>query len=153
MVKLNAGSLYQHGECRGRLKECRCRLKKRCWTGTPVRQPSGTTFIALGRAQTLLQGLGGYTRRCADAPPRRNFTHIFEDCNPLHTPTPSIILLVKKKGVLYCSMQIKITKGYRRKAVERYKHIATCVAIFPVLGRSEERRKAPSPWLARQPGC
>ena len=28
MVKLNAGLLYQHGECQGRMKECRCRLKK-----------------------------------------------------------------------------------------------------------------------------
>src|SRR6185503_4241987 len=28
MIKLNAGLMYQHGECRGRLKECRCRLKK-----------------------------------------------------------------------------------------------------------------------------
>ena len=33
-------------------------------------------------------------------------------------------------------MQIKITKGYRREAIKRYKHIATYVAIFPVLGRS-----------------
>ena len=35
-------------------------------------------------------------------------------------------------------MQIKIAKGYRREAVERYKHVATYVAIFPVLGRSEQ---------------
>ena len=34
-------------------------------------------------------------------------------------------------------MRTKITKGYRLKAVEKYKRIATYVAIFPVLG--EER--------------
>jgi hypothetical protein len=72
-------------------------------------------------------------------------SHIFEACNPLHIPIPSIILPIKKKGGLYCSMQIKITKGYRREAVEIYKHVATYVAIFPVSGRSERRRKAPSP--------
>ena len=38
-------------------------------------------------------------------------------------------------------MQIKITKGYRREAVGRYKHVATYVAIFPVLGRSERATK------------
>ena len=27
------------------------------------------------------------------------------------------------------------------------------MAIFPVLGRSERRRKAPSPWLKQRPGC
>ena len=32
-------------------------------------------FIALGRVQTLLQGPGGYTRGCADAPHGGNFTH------------------------------------------------------------------------------
>ena len=31
-------------------------------------------------------------------------------------------------------MQTKITKGYRLEAVEKYKRIATCVVIFPVLG-------------------
>ena len=36
---------------------------------------------ALGRVFTLLQGLGGYTRGCADAPPRR-ILHKFERLNP-----------------------------------------------------------------------
>ena len=38
-------------------------------------------------------------------------------------------------------MQIKITKGYRREAVERYKHIATCVAIFLALGEASDEEK------------
>ena len=71
--------------------------------------------------------------------------HIFEGRNSLYTPIPSVILPVEEKGDFIAQMQIKITKGYRRKAVERYKHGATYVAIFPVLGRSERRRKAPSP--------
>ena len=35
-------------------------------------------------------------------------------------------------------MQIKITKGYRREAVGRYKHVATYVAIFPIWRRRAE---------------
>ena len=38
-------------------------------------------LIALGRVHALLQGLGGYTRGCTDAPPRRKF-HTFEGLNP-----------------------------------------------------------------------
>ena len=96
MVKLNTGSLYQHGECRRWLKECRCRLKKTL-DDHPGRQPSGTTFVALGRAQALLQGLGGYTRGCADAPPREETSHMFEGRNSLYTPIPSVILPVEGK--------------------------------------------------------
>ena len=33
-------------------------------------------------------------------------------------------------------VQIKIIKDYRREAIKRYKHVATYVAIFPVLGKS-----------------
>ena len=55
----------------------------------------------------------------------------------MYTPIPSVILPVEEKGDFIAQMQIKITKGYRREAIERYKHIATYVAIFPVLGRSE----------------
>ena len=36
-------------------------------------------------------------------------------------------------------LQTKIKKGHRLEAVEKYKRIATCVAIFLVLGRSERR--------------
>ena len=32
---------------------------------------TNTMLIALGRVFPLLQGLGGYTRRCADAPPQK----------------------------------------------------------------------------------
>ena len=64
-------------------------------------------------------------------------SHIFEDRNPLYIPIPSVILPVEEEGDFIAQMQIKITKGYRREANERYKHIATYVAIFPVLGRNE----------------
>ena len=64
---------------------------------------------------------------------------MFEGRNSLYAPIPSVILPVEDNGNFIAQMQIKITKGYRREAVERYKHIATCVAIFPVLGRSERR--------------
>ena len=49
-----------------------------------LRHPTDHTDImltALGRVPTLLQGLGGYTRGCADAPPRREL-HKFEELNP-----------------------------------------------------------------------
>ena len=62
---------------------------------------------------------------------------MFEGRNSLYTPIPSVILPVEEKGDFIAQMQIKITKGYRREAIERYKHIATYVAIFPVLGRNE----------------
>ena len=42
----------------------------------------------------------------------------------------------KEERELYCSMPIKVTKGHRRGAIEIYKHVATYVAIFPVLGKS-----------------
>ena len=62
---------------------------------------------------------------------------MFEGRNSLYTPIPSVILPVEEKGDFIAQMQIKITKGYRREAIERYKNIATYVAIFPVLGRNE----------------
>ena len=64
-------------------------------------------------------------------------SHIFEGRNSLYTHIPSVILPVEEKGDFIAQMQIKFTKGYRCEAVERYKHIATYVAIFPVLGRKE----------------
>ena len=114
---------------------------KRRWTATPVKQPSRTTFIALGRVQTLLQGLGGYTRGCADTPPFWKL-HTFEDQNLLQGWHPPIHLRTsspRRGRRLHWSLQTKITKGYWLKAVEKYKRTATCVAIFPVLGRSERR--------------
>ena len=63
----------------------------------------------------------------------------------MYTPIPSVILPVEEKGDFIAQIRIKITNGYRRESIERYKHIATYVAIFPVLGRSERRRKAPGP--------
>ena len=69
--------------------------------------------------------------------PAKVTSHIFEGRNSLYAPIPSIILPVEEKGDFIAQMQIKITKGYRREAIERYKHIATYVAIFPVLGRNE----------------
>ena len=69
--------------------------------------------------------------------PAKVTSHIFEGRNPMYTPIPSVILPVEEKGDFIAQTQIKITNGYRREAVERYKHIATYVAIFPVLGRSE----------------
>ena len=106
-----------------------------------MKQPSRATFIALGRVQTLLQGLGGYTRGCANAPPRRKL-HTFENQNPLQGLCPPIHFQSsspRRRRRLHCSLQTKITKGYRLKAIEKYKRVATCVAIFPVLGRSERR--------------
>ena len=64
-------------------------------------------------------------------------SHIYEDCNPLYIPNTLGHPPREGEKGLYCSMQTKITKGYRREAIERYKHIATYVAIFPVLGRNE----------------
>ena len=56
----------------------------------------------------------------------------------MYAPIPSVISSVGEKGgTLLLKMQIKITKGYRREAIERYKHDTTYVAIFPVLGRNE----------------
>ena len=54
----------------------------------------------------------------------------------MYTPIPSVILPVEEKGDFIAQMQIKITKGYRREAIERYKRAATYVAIFTVLGRN-----------------
>ena len=39
-------------------------------------------------------------------------------------------------------MQTRITKGYRLEAIEKYKRIATYVAIFPVLGEEREPMKS-----------
>ena len=55
----------------------------------------------------------------------------------MYTPIPSVILPAEEKGNFIAQMQIKITKSHRREAIKRYKHIATYVAIFPVLGRKE----------------
>ena len=61
---------------------------------------------------------------------------MFEGRNSMYTPIPSVVLPVEEKGDFIAQMQIKITKGYRREAIERYKHVATYVEIFPVLGKS-----------------
>ena len=50
------------------------------WLRHPI-DPSNATLTALGRVLPLLQGLGGYTRGCADAPPRKEL-HQFEGENP-----------------------------------------------------------------------
>ena len=42
---------------------------------------TNTMIITLGRVFPLLQGLGGYTRGCADAPPRKEL-HKLEEQNP-----------------------------------------------------------------------
>jgi len=42
---------------------------------------TNTMLTALGRVLPLLQGLGGYTRECADAPPQKEL-HKFEGPNP-----------------------------------------------------------------------
>ena len=64
----------------------------------------------------------------------------------MYTPIPLVILPVEEKGDFITQMRIKITNGYQREAIERYKHVATYVAIFPVLGGAsdEERHRAPS---------
>ena len=54
----------------------------------------------------------------------------------MYTPIPLVTLPIEEDGDFMAQIQIKITNGYRREAIERYKHIATYVAIFPVLGRS-----------------
>ena len=69
--------------------------------------------------------------------PAKVTSHIFEGRNPMYAPIPSVISSVGEKGDFIAQVQIKITKGYRREAIERYKHIATYVAIFPVLGRNK----------------
>ena len=81
--------------------------------------------------------------------PAKETPHIFEGRKPLYNPVPSVILPVKEKGTLL----LDANKDYRREAVKKYKHITTYVAIFPVLGRSERRRKAPISWLTQRPGC
>ena len=53
----------------------------------------------------------------------------------MYTPIPSVILPAEEKGDFIA--QMKITKGCRREAIERYKHVATYVSIFSVLGRNE----------------
>ena len=68
--------------------------------------------------------------------PAKVTSHIFEGRNPMYTPIPSVILPIEGKGDFIAQMQVKITNGYRREAIERYKHVATYVAIFPALGRS-----------------
>ena len=54
----------------------------------------------------------------------------------MYNPIPSVILPIEGKGDFIAQIQIKITNDYRREAIERYKHVATYMAIFPVLGRS-----------------
>ena len=101
-----------------------------------MKQPSGMTFIALGRVQTLLQGLGGYTCGCTDVPPRRKTSHIFEGCNPLYIPIPSVILPVKEKGALL----LDANKDYKGLPARSHRKVQTCCHLrgnFPCLG--EER--------------
>ena len=50
------------------------------WLRHPI-DHTNMMLIVLGRVFALLQGLGGYTRGCADAPPWREL-HKFEELNP-----------------------------------------------------------------------
>ena len=50
------------------------------WPYYPINH-TNTMLTALGRVFPLLQGLGGYTRGCADAPPRKEL-HKLEEQNP-----------------------------------------------------------------------
>ena len=69
--------------------------------------------------------------------PAEETPHMFEGRNSLYAPIPSVILPVEEDGDFIAQMQIKITNDCRREAIKRYKHNATYVAIFPVLGRNE----------------
>ena len=50
------------------------------WLHHPIYH-TNMMLTALGRVFPLLQGLGGYTRGCADAPPRKEL-HKLEEQNP-----------------------------------------------------------------------
>ena len=54
------------------------------WPCCPINS-TNVMFTALGRVFPLLQGLGGYTRGCTDAPPRRKL-HTFKDQIQLERP-------------------------------------------------------------------
>ena len=73
--------------------------------GRPSQQsyPAEQHFLALARVQTLLQGLGGYTRGCADAPPRKRLHTYSKVVNSMYAPVPSVIPSVGEEGGLYCS--------------------------------------------------
>ena len=66
---------------------------------------------------------------------------MFEGRNSLYTPIPSVILPIEEEGDFIAQMQVKITKGYRREAIKRYKHVATYVTIFPVLGVTSDKER------------
>ena len=111
---------------------------------TPVKQPSGANFIALGRVQTLLQGLGGYTHECADAPPTEETSHIFEDCNPLYIPIPSVNLPVKEKGTLLldANKDYKGLPARSRRKIQTHCHLR---GNFPCLGEEQAAKKGTEP--------
>src|SRR6185436_20279360 len=122
--------------------------------GQPPQQsyPVGQRLQPLDEHKLSSKSSGATPAGALTRPRENDFTHIQGSRLYEH---PSTLGDPPRKGErkLYCSMPIKVTKGHRRGAVERYKHVATYVAIFPVLGRSERRRKAPSPRLTQQRGC
>ena len=99
-------------------------------------QSSNIMLIALGRVFPLLQGLGGYTRGCALTRPHgKSFTNSRDK-----TPNKQAKGTLRQKNEDFIAfLQTKITKGHWLEAVEKYKRIATCVAIFLILGRSKRR--------------
>ena len=69
---------------------------------------------------------------------------MFEGRNSLYAPIPSVILPVEDNGDFIAQMQIKITNGYRREAIERYKrcHLR---GNFPCLGEELAAKKGTEP--------
>ena len=109
-----------------------------------MRQPSGAMFIALGRAQILLQGLGGYTIGCADAPPRRKlhtYSRVVTLCTSLYPRSSSPW---RRKGTLL----LNANKDYKglpargRRKIQTHCHLR---GNFPCLGEERVTKKGTEP--------
>ena len=101
-------------------------------------------FIALGRVQTLLQGLGGYTRGCADAHPRRKlrtYSRVVTLCTSLYPRSSSPW---RRKGTLL----LNANKNYKGLPARSRRKIQTHCHLrdnFPCLGEERVTKKGTEP--------
>src|SRR6185503_6096557 len=97
MVMRNAGPLYQHYKCRGRLKECRCRLKKVLGSRPSEATQWDNVYSPWTNTNSPPRPRGLHPRVRWHAPAKVT-SHVFEGCNPMYTPIPSEILPVEEDG-------------------------------------------------------
>src|SRR6185312_11160329 len=138
MVKLDTGSLCQHEECRGRLKECRCRLKKTLDGHLSKATKRGDVYSPWTSTNTppRPRGLHPRVRSRASTEETSHVRGLKSPAGVAPTHTLSVVLSAKEKetSLLFTNKDYKGLPARSHRKVQMRCHLR---GNFPCLG--EER--------------